>query len=75
MTSKNKITESKMDDDDAPPMLVAADGSDLADDANLNAEMEDVKVSKVPISIITGKRLATDVLLREWICRGDAWPW
>ena len=26
----------------------------LADDANLNAEMEDVKVSKVPISIITG---------------------
>lgn len=41
------------EDDDAPPMLVAADGGNDSD-AALNAEMEDVKVSKVPISIITG---------------------
>ena len=41
------------EDDDAPPMLVAADGSDPAA-STLNAEMEDVKIARVPISIITG---------------------
>ncbi|KAM0718698.1 hypothetical protein Q7P37_005769 [Cladosporium fusiforme] len=40
-------------DEDAPPMLVAADGGSDSD-AALNAEMEDVKMTKVPISIITG---------------------
>jgi hypothetical protein len=42
-----------MDDDDGPPMLVDSNGVDN-EDANLNAEMEDVRVTKVPISIITG---------------------
>lgn len=42
------------DDEEAPPLLVAADGAD-AQDANLSAEMEDVKVTKVPITIITGR--------------------
>lgn len=41
-------------DEDAPPMLVAADGGSDSD-AALNAEMEDVKMTKVPISIITGQ--------------------
>lgn len=44
---------SKMDDDDGPPMLVDSNGVDN-EDADLNAETEDVKPTKVPISIITG---------------------
>lgn len=43
-----------MDDDDAPPMLVDSNGKVDDAEANLNAEMEDVTVTKVPISIITG---------------------
>lgn len=43
-----------MDDDDGPPMLVDSNGVDN-EDANLNAEAEDVKPTKVPISIITGQ--------------------
>jgi hypothetical protein len=43
-----------MDDDDGPPMLVDSNGVDN-EDANLNAEMEDAKPTKVPISIITGE--------------------
>lgn len=42
------------DEDDAPPMLVTADGSN-AEEATISAEMEDVKVTKVPITIITGR--------------------
>lgn len=42
------------DEDDGPPMLVSADGVDEAD-ASLNAEMADVQMNKVPISIITGE--------------------
>jgi hypothetical protein len=42
-----------MDDDDGPPMLVDSNGVEN-EDANLNAEKEDVKPTKVPISIITG---------------------
>ena len=42
-----------MDDDDSPPMLVDSNGVE-DEDANLNAETEDVKPTKVPISIITG---------------------
>ena len=43
----------RMDDDDGPPMLVDSNGVE-DEDANLNAETEDVKPTKVPISIITG---------------------
>lgn len=43
-----------MNDDDAPPMLVNSDGKVDDAEASLNAEMEDVTVTKVPISIITG---------------------
>lgn len=43
------------EDDDAPPMLVAAGESDPAGDA-MTAEMEDVSLTKVPITIITGWR-------------------
>lgn len=42
------------DEDDAPPMLVSADGTDAVD-ASLSGEMEDMNVTKVPISIITGQ--------------------
>lgn len=43
------------DDDDAPPMLVAADGT-AADEVEgrLSADMNDAKITKVPITIITG---------------------
>lgn len=44
------------DDDDAPPMLVTADGTDAVE-AGLSSEMEDVKISRVPITIITGRLL------------------
>ena len=43
-----------MDDDDGPPMLVDSNGVEN-EDANLNAETEDVRPTKVPISIITGQ--------------------
>jgi hypothetical protein len=43
-----------MDDDDGPPMLVDSNGVDNQD-ANSNTETEDVKPTKVPISIITGQ--------------------
>lgn len=43
-----------MDDDDAPPMLVAADGNADDLDGRLSAEMNDVNLTKVPITIITG---------------------
>jgi len=41
------------DDDDAPPMLVASDGT--AGGPSLVTDMEDVKISRVPITIITGR--------------------
>lgn len=44
--------ESMEDDDDLPPMLVAADGSnDAADETNL----EELQAKRVPITIITGR--------------------
>lgn len=45
-----------LDDEEAPPMLVDADGKDVVEDAGLSAEMDDVKVTKVPITVITGIR-------------------
>lgn len=44
------------DDDDAPPMLVTADGAPVEDEVagRLSADMDDVKITKVPITIITG---------------------
>ena len=43
------------DDDDNPPMLVAADGATDPGESSLTADIEDVKITKVPITIITGK--------------------
>jgi hypothetical protein len=40
-------------DDDAPPMLVAADQSDDTD--NLSADVDDINLKRVPITIITGR--------------------
>lgn len=42
------------EEDDAPPMLIAADGNPDPTETSLSAEMEDVKIAKVPITIITG---------------------
>lgn len=42
-------------DDEAPPMLVAADGGANAVEASLTSELADVTLAKVPISIITGR--------------------
>lgn len=41
-------------DDDAPPMLVVSGAQPDAPE-NLSAEMDDMSVTKVPITIITGK--------------------
>jgi len=49
------------EEDDAPPLLVTAEDGDPVE-ASLNAEMEDVKIARVPITIITG-RLAHCLLL------------
>lgn len=47
------------EDDDAPPLLVAADAASAADpdETTLSTKMEDVKLAKVPITIITGMML------------------
>lgn len=42
------------DEDDVPPMLVATDGSTAAD-VNLSAKLGDFKITRVPITIITGQ--------------------
>lgn len=43
------------DDEDGPPMLVSSENVGDAEEANLNAEMADAQIKKVPISIITGQ--------------------
>ena len=43
------------DDEDGPPLLVAGDGISDPVEPQLSAELEDVRVTKVPITIITGK--------------------
>ena len=43
------------DDEDGPPMLVCSENVGDAEEANLNAEMADAQMKKVPISIITGQ--------------------
>lgn len=56
------------EDEDAPPLLVAVDGSD-AQEAAISAEMEDVKVTKVPITIITGRLASVPCILLSFIAR------
>ena len=52
------------EDDDAPPMLVEADGPNTrAAEAALSADMEDIKISRVPITIITGRCVVSVVIL------------
>lgn len=43
------------DDDEEPPMLVDARDVEEPSVATLSTEMEDVQITKVPITIITGK--------------------
>ena len=42
------------EDDDGPPLLVAADGGNPTDSA-LAAETGELKIARVPITIITGE--------------------
>lgn len=41
-------------DEEPPPLLVATDGIEAVDQ-NLSSELDDTKITKVPISIITGR--------------------
>lgn len=41
------------DENDAPPLLVAAEGTS-SEEVALSANMEDVQIARVPITIITG---------------------
>jgi hypothetical protein len=43
-------------DDDGPPMLVAAGQSD--DTENISADVDDMNLTRVPITIITGMHLS-----------------
>ena len=59
------------DDEDGPPMLVSSENVGDADEANLNAEMADAQIKKVPISIITGQFSfhSTECLLKSLLWR------
>lgn len=50
------------EDDDGPPMLVSADGAPDLIEARLSADMSDVKIAKVPITIITGKLILSGIV-------------
>jgi len=56
--------------DDAPPLLVIDDGNPRAETpTGLEAEMEDLSITKVPITIVTGRSrllLSCSYHLLEW---------
>jgi hypothetical protein len=53
-------------DDDGPPMLVAAGQSD--DTENLSADVDDMNLTRVPITIITGMQLQSHrITFRLWM--------
>ena len=49
------------EDEDAPPMLVSADGNNNPAEARLSAELDDMKITKVPITIITGSSISSQL--------------
>ncbi|KAK4888005.1 hypothetical protein LTR27_013038 [Elasticomyces elasticus] len=55
------------DEDDAPPELVANDGTVAGDSANLSSELHDVKLTRAPITIITGYLGAGKTTLLNYI--------
>lgn len=66
-TTSHKIDKME-DDDELPPMLVNADGTTAAEQA-LSAELDDVKIAKVPITIITGMHRHTTTRKSKTKCR------
>lgn len=53
-TSCSPLVYTMDEEEDAPPMLVTAGGTNPTE-ATLSADMENVKITRVPITIITGK--------------------
>lgn len=51
------------DEYDGPPMLVDVNGHIDPAEATLNAEMKDVNITKVPITIITGRQFIFSFLM------------
>ena len=56
------------EDEDVPPMLVSADGNSDPTEARLSAQIDDMKIAKVPITIITGQSISSRLCEHNILC-------